>query len=351
AVSSAPYPISGLELASRLSFFLWSSLPDQPLLAASASLHLPRNLRAQVSRMTKDRRANALSENFAAQWLQLKNLDGIRPDGRLYPDFDANLREAMKQESKRLFQSVIEQDESILELLRPKQTFLNERLAKHYGIPGVYGDRMRPHSLADNSKRGGLLRQGSILTVTSYANRTSPVLRGHWILENLLGTPPPPAPPNIPALEDTDVDQSLPMRERLAAHREQKSCAHCHNILDPIGFSLENFDAIGQWRDLENESPVDASGSIPGGTEFIGVDGLERALLDRPEVFARTLTEKLMTYALGRGVGPSDAPYIRQIVRQAEAEDFRIGALLEGIVTSYPFTHRQNRTLSTASHE
>jgi hypothetical protein len=336
------YHISDLELASRLSFFLWSSIPDDELLdlAGRGELSRPDTLERQTRRMLADERSHALVDNFAAQWLHLRNLDSVTPDMRLFPDFDDNLRQALRQETEQLFACVIREDRSVLDLIRADDTFLNERLAKHYGIPHVYGSWFRRVTLDDASHRGGLLRQGSILTVTSYATRTSPVLRGKWVLENLLGSPPPPPPGNVPALEENTVAANLPVRERLARHRADEACASCHNLIDPVGFSLENFDAVGRWRDLEEGQPVDASGSIPGGAEFNGVSGLEQALLNRPELFVRTLTEKLMTYALGRGVEYYDAPAVRKIVRDAREEDYRFSALILGIAESTPFQMR-----------
>jgi hypothetical protein len=270
----------------------------------------------------------------------LRNLDSFTPDGRLFPDFDDNLREAFRQETSLLFGSILREDGSVLELLRSGRTWLNERLAQHYGIPHVYGPRFREVSLPTASGRGGLLRQGSILAVTSYATRTSPVLRGHWILKNLLGAPPPPPPPNVPALTENTVSASLPMRERLAAHRDNAACAGCHKLMDPVGFALENYDAIGRWRMTEDGHAVDATGALPDGSTFAGVSGLEEALLKHPERFVSTLAEKLLTYALGRGIDPQDAPAVREIVRRAANKDFRFSEIIVSIVTSPPFTLR-----------
>jgi hypothetical protein len=340
--SQTPYSLNDFELASRLSFFLWSSLPDEELLATAerGELHDPAILESQARRMLTDPRARSLVTNFADQWLYLRNLDAITPDGRLFPGFDDNLRQAFRQETELLFASVIHEERSVLNLLKTNEAFLNERLAKHYDIPHVYGTRFRRVSLSPDQPRGGLLRQGSILTVTSYATRTSPVIRGHWILKNLLGTPPPPPPPDVPALEDNAVSASLPIRERLAEHRKNVACASCHNVMDPPGFALENFDAVGRWRTTELGLPVDATGGMSDGSEFIGVDGLEKGMLNRPELFVRTLTEKLLTFALGRGVEPSDAPAIRQIVRRAGEEDYVFSTIIFGLVTSEPFRMR-----------
>ena len=342
AAAGEVYTVNDIELASRLSFFLWSSIPDDELLelAEAGQLRQPDVLAAQVSRMLADPRSAALTTNFAGQWLYLRNLDSVHPDGRLFPDFDHNLREAMRRETELLFESVVRDDRSVLDLIDADATFLNQRLAKHYGIPHVYGSRFRKVSLDDDSPRGGLLRHASILAVTSYATRTSPVIRGNWILENLLGTPAPPPPANVPALEDNTVAADLPIRERLSQHRADPNCAGCHNLMDPVGFSLENFDAIGRWRDREGETPVDATGGLPDGSEFEGIDGLEQALLRRPELFAGTLTEKLLTYALGRGLDHHDAPAVRTIVREAAKNDYRFSAIVQGIVRSTPFQMR-----------
>jgi hypothetical protein len=340
------YRLTDQELASRLSFFLWSSLPDDTLLgiARRGELHKPKVLEQQARRMLADPRSRNLVDNFAAQWLYLRNLDSFTPDLRLFPDFDENLRQAFRRETEMLVECVLREDRSVLELLKTDQTFLNERLARHYGIPYVYGSRFRRVGLAlgPERERGGLLRQGSILTVTSYATRTSPVLRGHWVLANLLGTPPPPPPATVPALKENTVSSFLPVRERLAEHRANAACAGCHNLMDPVGFSLENFDAIGRWRALEEGHVVDSAGALPDGRKFTGVTGLEESLLRRPELFVGTLSEKLLTFALGRGVEPSDAPAIRQIVREAQAKDFRLSAVIVALVQSTPFTMRSS---------
>ncbi len=337
-----PYRLSDLELASRLSFFLWSSIPDDELLelATRGELRNPGVLEQQVRRMLADERSHSLVTNFADQWLYLRNLESFNPDGRLFPDFDHNLREAFRRETQLLFESVLREDRSVLTLLDPGYTYLNERLAKHYGIPHVYGSRFRRVELAEGSRRGGILRHGSILAVTSYPTRTSPVLRGKWILENILGTPPPPPPGNVPALEEGTIAANLPVRQRLAAHRAQPACAACHDLIDPVGFALEGFDAVGRWRELEHDQPIDTTGALPDGSEFTGVRGLEQALLERPEVFVQTMTEKLLTFALGRGLEYYDAPAVRRIVRRARQEDYRFSALVLGIVESTPFQMR-----------
>ena len=337
------YRLSDVELASRLSFFLWSSIPDEELLglAESDELSTPEVLKAQVRRMLADVRSSSLATNFADQWLHLRNLDSITPDLRLFPDFDHNLRQALREETELLIDSVVREDRSVLDLLSADYTFLNERLAKHYEIPHVYGSQMRRYELNSNEHRGGLLRQGSILTVTSYATRTSPVIRGKWILENLIGTPPPPPPADVPALKENTVSASLPVRARLAEHRANQACASCHKLIDPPGFALENYDAVGRWRTVEESQPIDATGGLPDGSKFEGVAGLEQALLKRPEVFVVTLTEKLLTFGLGRGVEYHDAPAVRKVVREAAAADYRFSSLIEGIATSTPFQMRR----------
>lgn len=343
--ANTPYRISDLELASRLSFFLWSSVPDDELidLAVAKTLHTPAVLERQVRRMLADTRSRALVDNFAAQWLHLRNLDAITPDMRLFPDFDDNLRQAFRQETSLFFDSILREDRSVLDLLRARYTFVNERLAKHYGIPRVYGSRFRRIDLDDQSMRGGLLRQGSILTVTSYATRTSPVVRGKFVLDNLLGVPTPPPLPDVPTLKDNTVDGSLSVRERLAEHRKNPQCASCHNLMDPLGLSLEKFDAIGRRRASEAGVAIDASGGFADGSKFDDVRGLEDALLRRPELFVGAFAEKLMTYATGRGVEYYDAPAIRAIVRDARAKDYRLSSIVLGVVESTPFQMRTSR--------
>lgn len=336
------YQISDLELASRLSFFLWSSLPDEALLdrALTGQLSEPDTLEKEVRRMLADERSSRLVSNFASQWLHLRNLDSTTPDLRLFPDFDDNLRKAFRKETEMFVESVLREDRSALALLESDYTFLNERLAHHYGIPGIYGSRFRRVALDPTDHRGGLLRQGSTLTVTSYATRTSPVLRGNWILENILGTPPPPPPADVPALEENKVNSALSLRARLAEHRANPSCASCHNLMDPIGFALENYDAVGRWRQFDRGSEIDASGGLPDGSQFVGVENLEKGLLERPELFVETLTRKLMTFALGRGLEAFDGPAVRAVVREAARNDFRVSAILVGITKSIPFRMR-----------
>jgi hypothetical protein len=342
------YRLSDLELATRLSFFLWSTIPDDTLLdlAAADKLHDPATLEAQVRRMLSDPRSNSLVSNFASQWLYLRNLASTTPDPRLFPDFDENLRQAMQRETELFFESVLREDRSVLDLLRAPYTFLNERLARHYGIPNVYGSRFRRVDVSNQPGRGGLLSHASILTVTSYATRTSPVIRGKWILSNILGTPPNPPPPAVPQLKEAGAKKNgkaLSMRERVAEHRANPACSGCHNLMDPVGFAFENYDAVGRWRTVDDGLPVDASGVLASGAKFNNAAGLRAAVLSHPEWFASTLTEKLLIYGLGRGIEPFDAPAIRRIVRNAERQDFRFSSLIAGIVNSPPFTMRNSQ--------
>lgn len=340
------YPISDIELASRLSFFVWSSLPDDELLdlAERGELRRPEVLEQQVKRMLADPKAANLATNFAGQWLHLRNLSSITPDGRLYPDFDENLRQSMRRETELHLEELVRADRSVLDLLQTDHTFVDERLAQHYEIPHVTGSRFRRVELAADSPRGGLLRHGSILTVTSYATRTSPVIRGNWVLENILGAPAPPPPPDVPSLDSQKViSETLSIRARLAQHRAMATCASCHNLMDPVGFALENFDAVGRWRAHENGQPVDVEGSLPDGSRFAGVAGLEAAILARPELFVTALTEKLMTFALGRVTDAGDGPAVRAVVQQAAKQDYRLSAIVLGIARSTPFQMRTAR--------
>jgi hypothetical protein len=341
----AVYAISDLALASRLSFFLWSSIPDEPLLAAAerGALRNRRELERQVVRMLADERANAFVENFAGQWLYLRNLDAVVPVQSVFPDFDDTLRQGLKRETELFFGSIVRENRSALDLLRADYTFVNERVARLYGLPHIKGNHFRRVQLPADSPRRGLLGHGSILTVTSYPDRTSPVVRGKWILENLLGVPPPPPPPNVPKLEETsDAGGTLTLRERLTAHRENPTCASCHSLMDPLGFALENFNAVGVWRTLDDTGgPVDASGTLPDGTAFTGVAEF-RAALESSDLFVRTLTEKLLTYGLGRGVEHYDQPAVRAIVREAAENDYRFSDLILGLVQSPPFQSRRS---------
>jgi mono/diheme cytochrome c family protein len=344
--TSAPYRISDLDLATRLSFFLWSSIPDDELLnlAAQGKLRDPQILDKQVRRMLADPRSEALVTSFADQWLFLRNLQFASPDPRLFPDFDDNLRQSLRRETELFVGSVMQEDRNVLDLLRANYTFLNERLAKHYGIPNIYGDRFRKVEFGPDAVRGGLLSQGSILLVTSYATRTSPVIRGKWILSNLLASPPPPPPPLVPELKPANVNgKFLTMRERLAEHRSNAACAGCHRLMDPLGFALENYDGIGRWRTEEGGVPVDTAGNLPDGREFKGVSGLKQALLSRPELFVFALSEKLLTYGLGRKVEYYDAPAVRDIVRASRENDYRFSSLILGVVNSTPFQMRRSQ--------
>jgi hypothetical protein len=340
------YRVSDVELASRLSFFLWSSIPDDELLAAAerGDLRDAKKLEAQVKRLLADARADAFVANFAGQWLYLRNLDAVVPVQNIFPDFDDTLRASLKRETELLFSSIVRENRSARDLLRADYTFVNERVARLYGIPNVKGPEFRRVALPPDSPRRGLLGQGSILTVTSYPDRTSPVVRGKWILENLLGVPPPPPLPNVPKLVSTDgAGTSLPMRDRLAAHRSSPVCSSCHSLMDPLGFALENFDATGRWRTIDEVGvPIDAAGRMPDGTAFVGADGLREALLSSDR-FVANLTEKLMTYAIGRGVEYYDQPAIRAIVRGAAAHDYELAALLTGVVQSAPFQMRASK--------
>jgi hypothetical protein len=294
--------------------------------------------------MLADKRSEAMVNNFAEQWLYLRNLASVSPDALMFPDFDDNLRQAFRRETELFFESIMCEDRDVLDLLRANYTFVNERLAKHYGIPNIYGSRFRRVTFGPEDVRGGLLSQGSVLTVTSYATRTSPVLRGKWVLANILGAPPPPPPPNVPLLkEHAETDKPVSMRERLAEHRANPPCAGCHKLMDPVGFALENYDAVGRWRTTDGGAPIDAAGGLPDGSSFQGLTGLRDAILRRPELFVTTTTEKLLTYGLGRGVEDYDAPAIRQIVREAQKDDYRFSALVLGIVRSVPFQMRNSQ--------
>ncbi len=337
------YEITDVELASRLSFFLWSGGPDEELLSLAENGRLRESgiLKSQVTRMMDDPKAEAFIKNFIGQWLYLRNLDNVYPLPSAFPEFDDNLRESFKQETELFFDEQIREDHSLLDLFTANYSFLNERLADHYGVQGIYGNHFRKVSL-DGDKRGGLLGHGSLMTVTSYPNRTSVVLRGKFVLDNLLGSPPPEPPPNVPALEESSqTGKQLTMREAMAQHRENPACRVCHAAMDPIGFSLENYDAVGKWRDMFAGVDVDASGLLPDGAAFNGRKGLENLILDRPTDFVATVTEKLLTYALGRGVEYYDMPTVRSIVRQSEQEDFSWSSLILGVVKSAPFQMRR----------
>ena len=341
--------VSDLELASRLSFFLWSSIPDDQLVtvAAQGKLKDPVVLEQQVKRMLADARAESLVKNFAGQWLFLRNLQSALPDGQTFPNFDDNLRQSFRHETELFVGSIIREDRNVLDLITGDYTFVNERLAKHYGIPNVYGSQFRRVALKDENRRG-LLGQGSILTVTSYPNRTSAVLRGKWILENILGTPPPAPPPNVPALkENAEGSKPLSLRQLMEAHRANPACATCHKVMDPLGLSLENFDAVGQYRSKEAAGPIDASGQLADGSPVTGPADLRKALLARPAQFVGTVTEKMLTYALGRGLEYYDIPVVRGIARDAARNDYRFSSLVLGIVKSAPFQMKRTEPAKT----
>jgi len=344
AVPGSIHRVNSLELASRLSFFLWSSIPDRELLdlAAAGKLNDPQVLDQQVHRMLADRRAESLVTNFAAQWLFLRDIEAKQPDGLLFPDFDENLRKAFHRETELFLDSVLLENRSVLDLLTANYTFVNDRLAKHYGIPNVEGTYFRRVTFPAGSMRGGLLGQGSILTLTSYSTRTSPVVRGKWVLENLLSSAPPPPPPNIPALktEASETGKALSMREAMIQHRANPSCASCHARMDPIGFAMENFDAVGRWRDTDAGQRIDVSGAFPDGTKFDGMAGLKKVLLAHPDQFAGTVAEKLLMYAIGRNLQYYDAPAVRAILRDAKASNYSFASMVMGVVKSTPFQMR-----------
>jgi hypothetical protein len=339
--ANTPYRINDMDLASRLSFFLWSSIPDDELvrLAEKKNLHRSDVLKQQVHRMLADPRSSALVDNFAGQWLHIRNVAGHQPSPEVLFHYDDNLRKALERETKMLFESIIRENRSVVDLLDADYTFLNERLARHYGIPGVAGERFRRVPLPADSPRRGLIGHGSILMATSYPNRTSPVIRGKWILENIFGAPPPPPPPNVPELKDErDPRRVLPMREQLAAHRANPVCAGCHAQMDQLGFALENFDGIGEWRDMyASGAQVDASAELPDGTKFNGPAELRQLLVKHSDEFLTTMTEKLLTYALGRGLEAADAPAVRKIKRDAARDSHRFESLVHGVVMSTPF--------------
>jgi mono/diheme cytochrome c family protein len=337
------YRLGDLALASRLSFFLWSSLPDEQLIAVAEQgrLKQPAVLEQQVRRMLADRRSKTLIDNFAEQWLHLRNLKNSNPDLSAFPDFDDNLRQAMKEETELFFDSIMREDRSVMDLLNADYTFVNERLARHYGIPNIYGSRFRRVPVPNEARRG-LLGQASILTVTSYPNRTSPVERGKWILTNLLGVPPQPPPPNIPPLPEGGTEGKIvSLRERMERHRANPVCAGCHRAMDPIGFAMENFDGIGRWRAREDGEAIDASGTLFTGAKLDGVNGLRQELVRRPDVFVGVLTERMLTYAVGRGLEHYDMPAVRRIVRQARADNYRFSSIVLGVARSVPFQMKE----------
>jgi mono/diheme cytochrome c family protein len=340
------HPVSDIELASRLSFFLWSSIPDEKLLdlAAAGRLREPGVLAAQAQRMIEDERADALVENFTGQWLQLRNLEAkVVPDLLMFPDFDDNIRKGFRKETEQFFGYILRENRSTLELLSADYTFVDERLAKHYGIPGVYGPRFRRVKIADPNRRG-LLGQGSILAMTSVATRTSPVFRGKYVLSTFLNTPPSPPPPNVPTLEESNKGvAAVPktVREQLELHRKNPACASCHRVIDPVGFALENFDSVGNWRGAGLDgAPLDTSGTLADGSKVNGPAALREAILSRPDAFATIVTERMLTYALGRGLEPGDMPVVRRIEKKAAQNDYKLSAIVMGIVESAPFQMR-----------
>ena len=343
------YTLDDLALASRLSFFLWSSIPDEELLrlAERKELRKPAVVDEQVRRMLADTRARALIDNFGSQWLYLRTLANVVPDPVAFPDFDENLRDAFRRETELFFESQIRDDRGVWELLNADYTFANQRLAEHYGIPNVYGSHFRRVALDERQAaiRGGILGQGSLLTVTSYPNRTSPVLRGKWVLTNILGTPPPPPPADVPDLpERGEGGRPATVRDRMEQHRRNPQCRVCHAPMDPLGLALENYDAVGRWRSAEGGLPIDVTGVLPDGSQFAGPGGMRTLLLERREQFVRTVTEKLLVYALGRAIGPRDRHVVRQIVRDAERRDYRWSAVINGIVASPLFRMRRSAT-------
>ena len=349
AASGMVYKISDTELASRLSFFLWSSIPDDQLLdlAIQRKLHDPAVFEKQVRRMLADNRSSALTANFAGQWLRLRDVSVARPDLQRFPLFDENMRQSMRKQTEMFFEAVLRENRPVTDFLNANYTFLDERLAKLYGIPNVYGDYFRRVELKDGDIRGSLLGQGSILTITSYADRTSPVQRGKFVLDSLLGTPPPPPPPNVPPFKGTDeAGKAISARQVMEAHRANPACAGCHARMDPIGFSLDNFDGIGRWRTSEANTPIDASAVLVDGTKFSGPTGLRDMLMAHQDQFIRTVTEKLMTYALGRGVEYYDEPAVRSIMRSAAASGNTLTALILGVTKSVPFQMRSAQAVA-----
>ena len=345
SAAEAPEGVRALndyELASRLSYFLWSSMPDEELfrLAAAGRLRAPATLRAQVKRMLADPKAAALAENFAGQWLELRNLATVSPDSQAFPEFDEELRESMKKETTLFFDAVAREDRPIHDFLDGRFTFVNERLARHYGIPGVQGPEFRRVQL-DGVTRSGILTQASVLTVTSYPTRTSPVLRGLWVLENILGVPPPPPPPNVPALEEKDLGKAVSLRQQLERHRADPACGVCHNRMDAIGFGFENYNAIGGWRTHDGSFPVDSAGALPGNKSFASSAELKKILLEQKDEFAGAFAEKLLTYALGRGLERYDRTVVSVVARKAAAAGYRFSAMIEEIVLSPPFRKRR----------
>jgi hypothetical protein len=336
------YGVSDLELASRLSFFLWSSIPDDELLdaAASGTLRQPEVLRRQVNRMLADPRSRSLVTNFAAQWLFLRDVETKDPDLYLFREFDEGVRAAFLRETELFLDSVLRENRSVLDLLTADYTFLNEALAKHYGIPNITGSHFRRVTLPEGSARKGLLGHGSILSITSYSTRTSPVLRGKYVLENLLASPPPPPPPDVPSLNTERAGKPLSMKDAMQVHRASPACAGCHAKMDPIGFALENFDALGRWRAAENGLPLDVSSPLPDGTTVDGVDGVRQLVLRDPALFVEAITGKLLMYAVRRNIQHYDQPTIRAIARESARQNYTFTSLILGVVSGVPFQSR-----------
>ncbi len=349
----AAYPVNDFELASRLSYFLWSSMPDEELerCARNHTLRNPEVLEAEVHRMLRDAKSEALVDNFGGQWLQFRALESAQPDRDKFPQFDEYLRMSMRKETEMFFSAIVHEDRSVLDFLDGNYTYVNQRLAELYGIPGVVGPEFRRVDLTGNAERGGVLGQASVLTVSSYATRTSPVIRGKWILENILNDPVPPPPPNVPNLDVAEVGTSVSLRQQLEKHRANAVCATCHSRMDPLGFGLENYNAIGVWRTKDGKFPIDASGVLPNGRKFDGPEGLKAVLLSDREAFARCMAEKMLTYALGRGVEDYDRPTVNGIVKQMAAHDYKFSSLVLGIVNSVPFQMQEEKGQKLVSHD
>jgi hypothetical protein len=330
--------VSDIELASRLSYFLWASMPDAELMKAAraGTLRQPAGLEAQVRRMMADPKGYNLVENWAAQWLQLRNLGRTKPDPKRFPTVDDELLDAMRTETMMFVETIIKEDRSLLDFIDAPFTWVNGPLARHYGIKGVDGEEFQRVTL-DGEQRSGVLTQGAILTVSSYPTRTSPPVRGKWVMENLLGTPPPPPPDNVPSLNDSNIGTEVSLRERLEQHRRDPSCSPCHILMDPLGFGLENYDAVGAWRTHDGKFPIETSGTLPGGQTFAGSKGLKEILKTKSDAFVNNVTEKMLTYSLGRGLERFDRPTVDAITRQVKASDYRFSALVMEVVKSKPF--------------
>jgi hypothetical protein len=344
--ANATRKLGEFELASRLSYFLWSSMPDERMfqLAEAGRLSQPATLRAEVRRMLLDARSSALIDNFAGQWLQTRNLDSFQPDPDRFPEFNEALRDAMREETRLFFDAMLREDRPVNEFLDARYTFLNEPLARHYGVPGVTGQEFRRVALPADSPRGGLLGQAGVLAVSSYPTRTSPVIRGKWILENILGAPPPPPPPNVPSLDEQKIGEAASLRQRLEQHRANPVCASCHARMDPLGFSLENFDALGRWRTRDGQFPIDPAGVLPNGAKIAGPADLRRLLAADRDAFTRALAEKLLTYALGRGLEFRDRRFVKEIAANVSARGYRFSELFQQVAASLPFRMKKGQS-------